>query len=419
MPSFHLTSHFHRSILEISKEGTELDYTFLLDLAIILFFTKIFGIIMKRIGLPEVVGALLAGLLIGPCLLGIVKESSTLNIFAEIGVLLIMFTAGMETNIKQIKSTGFASIVITALGVIVPMGIGFVVACLFNGGFATSKDQMMTNLFYGVILTATSVSITVATLKEMGKLSSKMGTAIVSAAILDDIIVLIVLSIVIGLKNQSANVGRILLNTSLYFVLAIIVGIILYYIFKKLEKYYPHNRRMPIFSLVICFLFAYAAEAIFGIANITGAFMAGIIFSTMKSRDYIGHRIDIGAYLVFAPVFFASIGINSAIPCINKNIVFFGITMVIIALLTKLIGCGLGARLCKFSKRDSVLVGLGMMTRAEVLLIAVQRGITNNFISSDFMPFALAIVILSSLITPILLKVIIKKYPDQPIDCLN
>lgn len=396
-----------------------MNYTFLLDLAIILFATKVFGLFMRKIGLPEVVGALLAGLLIGPCLLGIVKENSTLKIFAEVGVLLIMFTAGMETNLKQIKSTGIASIVITSLGVIVPMGVGFVVACLFNGGFSTPKEQMMTNLFYGVVLTATSVSITVATLKEMGKLSSKIGTAIVSAAILDDIIVLVMLSIVIGFKNPDVNTGKILLNTGLYFIFAIVAGVIFHTIFKKLEKKYSTSRRMPIFSLVICFLFAYTAEAIFGIADITGAFMAGIIFSSMKSGKYIEHRIDIGAYLIFAPVFFASIGINSNFADIDLNLVLFGVCMVIVGLFTKLIGGGLGAKLCKFSNRDSLLVGIGMMPRAEVLLIAVQRGIANDFISSDFMPFALVLVIISSLITPILLKIINRKSPDNALAQLN
>lgn len=383
-------------------------YWFLLDLAIILFATKSLSILMKKLKLPEVVGALLAGILVGPSVLGIVGGSSTLKTFAEVGVIMIMFTAGMETNLKQLKSAGIASLIITALGVIVPMGLGFVAACLFNGGFHGTHDQMLSNLFFGTILTATSVSITVATLKELGKLSGKTGTAIISAAILDDIIGLCVLSFIISMKNPDINTGKVILNTLLFFIFAVGVGMFINFLFKQMEKRYPHNRRMPIFSLVVCFLLAFCAEEFFGVADITGAFIAGVVLSGMKSGKYIEHRVDIGAYLIFAPIFFASIGINNAFVSFDMDMFLFGLTLIVLGMLGKFVGCGMGAKLCKFGWRDSAFIGIGMMPRAEVLLITVQKGISNDFIGNDFMPYALALVMVSSLITPILLKLTAK-----------
>lgn len=384
-------------------------YHIFLDFALILIASKSLGLLMKKLGLPEVVGILLAGILLGPSVLNVVGGSDVLKTFAEVGVVMIMFTAGMETNLKQIKSAGVASVVITIMGVVLPMALGFVVACLFNGGFDAPKEQMISNLYYGTILTATSVSITVATLKELGKLTSKAGTAIITAAILDDIIGLCVLSFIIGLKNTSVSFSRIILNTLLFFVFAIGVGILVNFVFKHLERRYPHNRRMPIFSLAICFLFAFCAEYVFGLAGITGAFIAGVVLSSMKSGKYIEHRVDIGAYLIFAPIFFAGIGINNKFAGFDTSTFLFGLALIAVGMLGKFLGCGAGALLFKFSRKEAAFVGIGMMPRAEVLLITVQKGISNGFIGAAFMPYALLFVIISSLITPILLKLSVRK----------
>lgn len=384
-------------------------YHIFLDFALILIASKSLGLLMKKLGLPEVVGILLAGILLGPSALNVVGGSDVLKTFAEVGVVMIMFTAGMETNLHQIKSAGAASVVITIMGVVLPMGLGFAVACLFNGGFGTSKEQMISNLYYGTILTATSVSITVATLKELGKLTGKAGTAIITAAILDDIIGLCILSFIIGLKNTSVSFGKIILNTLLFFVFAIGVGILVNLVFKHMERRYPHNRRMPIFSLAICFLFAFCAEYVFELAGITGAFIAGVVLSGMKSGKYIEHRVDVGAYLIFAPIFFAGIGINNKFVGFDASTFLFGLALITVGMLGKFLGCGAGALLFKFGRKDAVFVGIGMMPRAEVLLITVQKGIANGFIGAAFMPYALLFVIISSLITPILLKLSVRK----------
>ena len=291
----------------------------LLPIAVIIFVSKLLSIGARKIGLPQVIGMLLTGVLLG-CIVFIPNHEYIftdnsmvgIQIIAEIGVVLIMFTAGMETDLKQIKQTGVASLVITILGVIVPMGLGFVAALILDTDLSNTKT-LFQNLFYGVILTATSVSVTVATLKELGKLNSKIGTAILSAAILDDIIGVIILSIILSLdkamtsgarENLTFDIVMVFVKTILFFVAAIGVGLIVRYIFKKLAKKYDHHRRIPIFAIALAFFYAYAAEAWFDIADITGAFFAGLVLSDFKETSYIERRTDITSYLLFSlPLF--------------------------------------------------------------------------------------------------------------------
>ncbi|MCR4661245.1 MAG: cation:proton antiporter [Clostridia bacterium] len=388
----------------------------LLPLALILFLSKIFSILAKRIGLPQVVGMILAGLLIGT--IRYIPNQTFLDptameglgFIAKIGVILIMFSAGIETDLGLIKKTGFSACIITILGVIVPLGLGFIVATAFNGQFKDwSQQTIISNLFYGIILTATSVSVTVATLKELGKLNSKVGTAIVSAAIIDDIIGVIILSIVIGInKGETSDLWLVFVKTIAFFVACLALGIVLRIIFKKLEDKYPHNRRIPIFGYALCFVFAFSAEKFFGVADITGAFFAGLILSRQQESEYIESKIDITNYMIFAPVFFANIGITTTFDSIDLNMLYFGLAYIAVAILGKVLGCGLGAKLCKYSWSDSIKTGIGMMVRAEVALVCTQKGVENGLVSPSIMPFVLIIIILTSFITPILFKIIYK-----------
>ncbi len=388
-------------------------YKILLPLALILLVSKILGIFSKKIGIPQVIGMLLAGIL-----LGLIKYIPNQTIFADsvmdglsfiakIGVVLIMFSAGLETNVKQVKETGKASTVITLFGVVVPIGLGFLVAAAFNGGFAgMTYDKMLTNLFYGVILTATSVSITVAALKEMGKLNSKAGASIISAAILDDIIGIIVLSVIIGMKETQGaqEILKVLLMTALFFVAAIAAGFIVRRVFIWLDKKWPHNRRVPIFSLAICFFFAYAAEHWFGVADITGSYIAGLMLSSIHSKEYIDRKIDINCYMVFGPVFFANIGLNTTFSGLSMNMLWFGLAYVAVGIIGKLGGCGAGALLCKYSFKDALRVGLGMMVRAEVVLVCTQKGVENGIVDGKIMPFVLLLILITSFSAPIIMK---------------
>ena len=403
--------------LILSIRGFMEYFEILLPLACVLLLSKILGIVCRKIGMPQVVGMLLAGVIIG--LIKYIPGQSILSpivlegmgFLAKIGVILIMFSAGLETDIKLIKNTGGAAIVITLLGVIVPLGLGFIVACGFNGGFHDwSKETILSNLFYGAILTATSVSVTVATLKELGKLSSKVGTAIISAAIIDDIIGVILLSFIIGMsKGDSGSIWIVLLKTVAYFVAAIGFGLLIRFIFKKLEVKYPHNRRIPIFGYAVCFIFAYCAEKFFGVADITGAYFAGLMLAKTDETDYIDRKTDITTYMIFGPVFFANIGMTTSFDFKDASIVLFGLCFIIAGILGKILGCGFGAKICKLNWSDSAKIGIGMMVRAEVALVCAQKGVENGLIDSAIMPFILILIIFTSFIAPILLKLIYKK----------
>ena len=335
---------------------------FLFQLGIILVSTKVLGIFMRKLGLPQVLGFIIAGILIGPAIWELIftgefsgvfplqnKNNSYLSAFAEVGVIFVMFSAGLETNLKDIKETGVKSFSIALGGVLLPLVGGFFVGKLF-----LPQANFFTWLFIGVIMTATSVGITVEVLRELGKLTTKVGTIILSAAIIDDVLGIMVLSIVLslsgGIDNQSAVLNAInpqgnsfitILWILAFFVFAIGAGIGLSKLFKYLEKKSPHTRRIPIFSIAVCLFYAYIAEKVFGVADITGAYIAGLVLSTNhSSAQYVDRKVTISSYTLFAPIFFANIGIKISFTGLSLDILWLSITFVVIAILTKIIGCG-------------------------------------------------------------------------------
>ena len=381
-------------------------YAIFRDLAIILIAAKLCGILASKLRAPQVVGEIIAGLLIGPSLLGLVLESTFLVDMAEIGVVLLMFFAGLETNLQDLKKTGWKAFVIAVAGVTVPLAAGSVLYFLYYGMPPFGSDAFYTGIFVGVIMTATSVSITVATLMELGKLKESLGITIMGAAIIDDVIGIIVLTLVIGFKNPDVSPLKVLTNTVLFFGLALILGVGGYYLFKALDARYPHTRRIPIFGLVLCLLLAYIAEVYFGIADITGAYVAGIILCNIKDSEYIARKIDISSYMFFAPVFFASIGIKTSLQSLNPSLLIFSILFVLVALAGKIIGCGGVARLLGYRGKDTLKIGVGMMTRGEVALIVMQKGIDVGMIDPSYSTSVILLIVVSSIITPIILKVL-------------
>ena len=301
-------------------------YSYLLDLAIILLCTKFLGLLTKRVQMPQVVGALLAGLLLGPAGLGILSETSFIHEVAEIGVIVLMFCAGMETDIKELKASGKASFVIALFGVLVPLAGGYFCAFFFNRQEMIASDAsasiFLQNIFIGVILTATSVSITVETLKELGKLKTRSGNAILGAAIIDDILGIIALTIVTSMADSSVNIVVVLLKVAAFFVFAIVVGILFYKGYKKwVDGAKKELHRHTIVAFVFCLLMSYVAEAVFGVADITGAFIAGLIISNVERSEYLQTKFDTVSYMLLSPVFFASIGLKVVLPKINAAIV--------------------------------------------------------------------------------------------------
>ncbi|EOU1137384.1 cation:proton antiporter [Clostridium perfringens] len=382
-----------------------LSYEFLFDLALILISTKLFGLITKKVRMPQVVGALVAGIILGPAVLNVLSETEFIQKLAELGVIVLMFTAGLETDINQLKKTGKASFIIAVLGVIIPLAGGFFIASIFNKG--NDVNTILQNVFIGIILTATSVSITVETLKEMGKLNTRAGNAILGAAIIDDILGIIALTITTSLADPSINVIIVLAKIVMFFIFAGFAGYLFHWAFIKLDERYQRDlRRFVIIAFVFCLLLSFCAEEFFGVADITGAFIAGLVISDSNRSKYLNSRFETLSYMLLSPIFFASIGIKVQLTAMTKTIFIFSILLLLVAILSKVFGCALGAKLCRYSNREAIQIGTGMISRGEVALIVANKGIAMGLMLPEFLAPVVIVVVVTTIVTPILLKVV-------------
>ena len=383
------------------------------DIAIIILFAKFFGLVARKLKAPQVAGEIVAGLIIGPSVLGWVNTSDFILQMAQIGVVLLMFCAGLETNLKSLVKTGPKALAIACSGVFVPLLGGTLLYSCFYGFNSIGTPEFYKALFMGTIMTATSVSITVESLKEMGVLSGEIGTTILNAAIIDDVIGMVVLTFVVGLNDPASKPYTVVRNTLLFFILAVCVGFICYKVFKLVDNRYPHSRRITIAGLALCLALAFVAEEFFGIADITGAYVAGIILCNIRDSEYIARRLDINSYVLFGPIFFASIGLKTDISDLNVSILFFAICFVLVAMITKIIGCGLMAMICGMKPKHALKVGVGMMTRGEVALIVSQKGLAVGMMDPVYFTAVILLIIVSSITTPILLKLLYTKWPEE------
>ena len=421
-------------------------YGYLWQLALILASTKLFGLVTKRFKMPQVVGALLAGLILGPAVLGNILsgvtiggfplvdltlyETSFISHLAEIGVIVLMFCAGLETDINELKKCGLASFIIAVSGVIVPLiGGGIFTYWFLKEGWiapADSSSIFMQAVFVGVILTATSVSITVETLQEMGKLKTASGNAILGAAIIDDILGIVALTIVISLGGtpskgaESGPLGMVLLKIALFFVFVAVFGFIIYKLYKKWCEYDGKGKhRHAIMAFVICLLMSFAAESFFGVADITGAFFAGVIISMTQKDQFIASKFDVVAYMLLSPIFFASIGLKvdgEAVMQMGFLVAVYAVGLTIVAILTKIIGCGFGAKACKYKNYQCLRIGVGMVSRGEVALIVANKGIEANLMSSEIVAPVIIVVIVTTILTPIILKPVFARKGANGVD---
>ncbi|WMJ80135.1 cation:proton antiporter [Clostridium sp. MB40-C1] len=380
---------------------------FLLDLAIILLSTKILGLFTRRIKMPQVVGALLAGIILGPSFLGIVHETDFISKMAELGVIVLMFQAGLETDFKELKKCGKASFVIALIGVIVPLLGGFIAASFFNDGkilFNLPSKDLLQNIFIGVILTATSVSITVETLQELGKLKTSSGFAILGAAIIDDILGIILLTLITSTTDSSVNISIVLLKIAAFFLVATLIGLLFRKLFSLISDRIGLKRRIALFAFSFCLIMAFIAEEYFGVADITGAYIAGVVISNTMYSNYVKKKIENVSFLLLSPIFFASIGINMTLTTDNSSMLIFTLILTLVAILTKVIGCGLGAKICGYDKNNCLQIGVGMISRGEVALIVANKGAAIGILNKQFFAPVISVVIITTLITPILLK---------------
>ena len=390
-------------------------YNFLLFLAIILLSTKFLGMVSRKVHMPQVVGALVAGIVLGPSFLGIISLEGTTGTFleciAEVGVIFLMFSAGLGTDLSELKENWLGAFIVATVGVIVPVLGGFAGYALFFHVPLNEYTVCLKAVFVGVVLSATSVSITVETLRELGRLKGKVGTTILGAAVIDDILGIIVLTIVTSLQDSSVHISIVLIKIVLYFVMIAAIAFVVFKFRWYLERW-NQLRRVAILAVSFCLILAYISETVFGIADITGAYFAGLILCSLEIGPYVGRRLEIASYLFFSPVFFAGIGLKTSLSGFNMDIFAFSIILLLIAIFSKIIGCGLGAKFCHFTNKQSFQIGVGMISRGEVALIVAQKGYQCGLLDDTLFAPIVLVVIVTTLITPILLKIIMKDSPE-------
>ncbi|MCI6991461.1 MAG: cation:proton antiporter [Clostridiales bacterium] len=400
-------------------------YDYLLDLALILLSTKVLGLFSQRFRMPQVVGALVAGLLLGPAVLGIIEETNFLHTTASVGVIVIMFTSGMETDINELKRCGKSAFLVALAGVLLPLVGGFVVGYFFNDPTLLVNNTpgpqgtlFLQNIFLGIILTATSVSITVETLRELGKLRGTAGSVILAAAIIDDVLGIVALTIVTSFSDRSVHVWLVLLKIVLFFVFAVVAGLAFSRLYRWWTDKTEENRTQhAIVAFVFCLLLSYLAESVFGVADITGAFVAGLVLAnstTGQRGKYLADKFESISFLYLSPVFFASIGLQVELEGMNSHILLFAVVLTIVAILSKILGCGLGARLCRYSRKESLQIGVGMISRGEVALIVATKGAGLGLINSELFGPVIVVVVVTTIITPILLKLVFRDGTEDP-----
>ena len=386
-----------------------MEYTYLLGLAIILLSTKLFGLVTEKIHMPQVVGALLAGIILGPSGIGILENTDFFVKTAEIGVIMLMFLAGIDTDLEEMKNTGLQACVIAVLGVFIPMVLcGAVYFFFFEDQFTVYN--LLKASFVGSVFSATSVGITVETLNETGKLKTKTGTTLLSAALIDDILGIVVLSFLTGFSSGEGSPLMVLVKIAGFFVFTLFCGFVVMRLFRYIAEEHWHSRRIAVWALAFCLLMSYCAEEFFGVADITGAFFAGLIMcNVVKARKFVAKKMAVTSYMVFTPVFFAGVGMKTDLTTMNGEIFLFAMILMLAAVISKIIGCGGAARLTGMSRQEALVSGIGMVARGEVALMVAQKGINAGMIDPVVLPAVVMSVICCALLTPVMLKLAIAK----------
>nr|WP_256123798.1 cation:proton antiporter [Paenibacillus chitinolyticus] len=364
-------------------------------MAIILLASKLAGDISVRLGQPSVLGKLLIGIVLGPNLLGLVSNTDVLQEISQIGVILLMFIAGLETDTEEFKRTGKASGYVGIAGIIVPFGLGYLAGILLN-------QSPLEASFLGLLLSATSVSISVQALKEMGKLKSREGTTILGAAVIDDVLVIIALAFLMSMAGGDVNLGMIVVKKVVFFAAALLFA------WKAvpwiLKKFAPLRVTETVLSaaLIICFGYAYFAEYA-GVAAIIGAYIAGVAISLTNYKHEVFEKVETISYSIFVPVFFTSIGVTVQFQGISSSIGLI-VILSLLAIATKLAGSAIGARLAGFKWRSSLAIGAAMVSRGEVALIIAAIGQESGLLSEEMFAVIVVVVLVTTIVTPPMMK---------------
>nr|WP_312576784.1 cation:proton antiporter [Sedimentibacter sp.] len=372
---------------------------FILDLILILVVTNIGGLLSAKLKQPSVLGQILAGLFIGPAILNLVEPSNFISNFAEIGVILLMFMAGMETNVAEMKKSAGSSTVIALVGMIVPFVLGLLTIKLMF-----KNEGIYQAVYSGVILTATSISITVQTLRELGKLKDKTGVNIMGAAIADDIGGIVLLTIVVGMSDptKGSNPLIVILKIVVFFIFILFAAKLIKYFMSRYSNKLSNYITPSSIALICCLVFAYLAE-MFDIAAIIGAYSAGLIFSIIPNNRKIELELNTICYMVFTPVFFANIGLAVNFENIG-SVILPTLVISAVAIVSKILGAGIGAKLVRFTAKESLQIGIGMIPRGEVAIITANLGRNAGMINDKIFTAIVIMSIVTSVVTPILLK---------------
>ncbi len=393
---------------------------FLAATVIILVAAKLGGYASIRLGQPSVLGELLVGIILGPTVLNMLGAwplfagddhlPASLTLFAELGVILLMFLAGLELDLRDLLRSGRVAGLAGSLGVIVPLAGGYLTARLFG---VESTEA----IFIGLALSATSVSISAQTLMELGVLRSKVGLGLLGAAVFDDILVVLLLSgasVVFGAADSGASLGIILLRMVLFLVGASAVGV--YVVPRLMDRVegLPISQVVPTAALVICFLFAWASEALGGMAAITGAFMAGLFLARTSYAHHIEGRLAALAYGLFVPIFLVNIGLQANLRAISGSAWYLAIALTAVAIISKVAGSGLGALAGGFNRRESLQLGVGMISRGEVGLIVASVALRAELLTPEVFSGVVFMVIVATLVTPPLLRLAYRNDDTTP-----
>ena len=373
-----------------------MEFEFFFQIALILLSTKLAGDLSVRLGQPSVLGKLIVGIVIGPAVLGWIENSELLTQLSNVGVILLMFMAGLETDLEELNANRNSSLAVALGGIVLPFVGGYV------SGLVMGMEQGNA-VFLGLLLCATSVSISVQTLRDLGKMKTRESTTMLGAAVFDDILVVILLAFAMSfLGTDDVNLTMVILKKVVFFASIILIGWKGVPAIMRWLSPLRVSESIVSAALIICFSFAYFGELL-GIAGIIGAFAAGIAISQTNYKHEVEKKVEPIAYAMFAPVFFVSIGMNITFDGIGDQI-WFILALTVIAVFTKLIGCGFGARMTGFDAKSSAIIGAGMVSRGEVALIIAGTGLSSGLLAQDYFTAIVIVVILTTMITPPMLK---------------
>lgn len=392
-----------------------------LALIVIILAAKAGGYLSLRLGQPSVLGELSVGILLGPTAINLLHLPlftheylpESIHELAEIGVLLLMFIAGLELHIEDLARSGKVASLAGVLGVAFPLGIGALVGVL---GFEQSLQEA---IFIGLVLSATSVSISAQTLMEMKVLRSRVGIGMMGAAVFDDVLVVLALSVFTALSAPEGGSGAvgvlvIFLRMVLYLVIFALIGLRLFPRWTRKVSNLPVSQGLVSFAIVILLVYSLMAEVFGSMAAITGAFLAGLLLGRTNVRERILSGFSVLAYGFFVPIFFVNVGLSANLRELTGSNLWLFVGMTLVAIIGKVLGAGLGAQMGGMTQREAIQLGIGMMSRGEVGLIVASVGVSQGLIGAEIFAAVVGVVIITTLLTPPLLRLSFSRTAQEP-----